>query len=385
MIKKLFSNIFTIKGLKSISSMASANVIGNLISGLFWLYLANLLGAESYGEISYFLAIGSIASAISVIGGTYSMIVFSAKKVNIQPAIYLISFISSIISAIAVFIISENYAISIYVIGYTTFNLALNEYVGLKLYKIWSRNYIIQKILFVVLAYLLYLILGPPGIILGLGLSFFPFFQRIFFHSKQSFSSSYEIFKSKIGFVLNSQAIDFSGILKSQLSNIIIAPMFGFAILGNYFLTIQILSFLAIIPGSIFRFTLSEDSSGEQTKTVKIFGMIITVCLAIFGAFVTPLIVEIIFPEYTEFSELMQIMSFTLIPASLGLMFLSKILAKEKSKHALISNIIFVGFFVIGIFTLGDKFEISGIAFSFLLASCFSTIYLGIILKKIRT
>ena len=374
MIKKLFSNIFTIKGLKSISSMASANIIGNLISGLFWLYLANLLGAESYGEISYFLAIGSIASAISVIGGTYSMIVFSAKKVNIQPAIYLISFISSIISAIAVFIISENYAISIYIIGYTTFNLALNEYVGLKLYKIWSRNYIIQKILFVVLAYLLYLILGPPGIILGLGLSFFPFFQRIFFHSKQSFSSSYEIFKSKIGFVL-----------KSQLSNIIIAPMFGFAILGNYFLTIQILSFLAIIPGSIFRFTLSEDSSGEQTKTVKIFGMIITVCLAIFGAFVTPLIVEIIFPEYTEFSELMQIMSFTLIPASLGLMFLSKILAKEKSKHALISNIIFVGFFVIGIFTLGDKFEISGIAFSFLLASCFSTIYLGIILKKIRT
>ena len=113
--------------------------------------------------------------------------------------------------------------------------------------------------------------------------------------------------------------------------------------------------------------------------------MIITVCLAIFGAFVAPLIIEIIFPEYTEFSELMQIMSFTLIPANLGLMFLSKILAKEKSKHALISNIIFIGFFVIGIFTLGDKFEISGIAFSFLLASCFSTIYLGIILKKIRT
>ena len=50
--------------------MAIANIVGNLISGLFWLYLANLLGAESYGEVSYFIGIGSIASSISLVGGT---------------------------------------------------------------------------------------------------------------------------------------------------------------------------------------------------------------------------------------------------------------------------------------------------------------------------
>ena len=76
-------------------------------------------------------------------------------------------------------------------------------------------------------------------------------------------------------------------------------------------------------------------------------------------------------------------MSFTLIPSNLGMIFLSKILAKEKSKHALISNLIFVGFFIGGILTLEDRIGISGIAFSFLLASCFSTAYLGIILKKL--
>ena len=102
--------------------MAIANIVGNLISGLFWLYLANLLGAESYGEVSYFIAIGSIASSISLVGGTYSMIVFSAKKVNVQPFIYMISFVASIISAVIVFFISENYAISIYIIGFTIFS-----------------------------------------------------------------------------------------------------------------------------------------------------------------------------------------------------------------------------------------------------------------------
>ena len=364
--------------------MAIANIVGNLISGLFWLYLANLLGAESYGEVSYFIAIGSIASSISLVGGTYSMIVFSAKKVNVQPFIYIISFVASIISAVIVFFISENYAISIYIIGFTIFNLSLNEFIGLKLYKIWSKNYIIQKILFIGFGYILFQILGPTGIILGLGLSFIPFFSRLIIHSKQNFTLSYISFKSKIGFILNSHAIDASGILKGQIDKIIIAPMFGFALLGNYFLTIQILSFLAIVPGNIFRFTLAEDSSGVQTKNAKIFGVIISVILAIFGAFVAPLIVEIIFPEYTDFTNLMQIMSFTLIPSNLGLMFLSQILAKEKSRHALISNCIFIAFFVIGIFTFGTEFDIDGIAMSYFLASCFSTIYLGIILQKIR-
>ena len=383
MIKKFWNSIFAIRGLKSISSMSSANIVGNLISGLFWLYLANILGTEAYGEISYLLAIGSIASTVAIIGGTYSIVVFSAKKVNVHPTIYFISFVASIISATAVFFISQNFAVSIYIIGYAIFNLTLNEFVGCKLYKIWSRNYIIQKILFIIFAFVLFHILGPTGIILGLALSFFPFFSKLFLHSKGNFGSSFNLFKSKIGFILNSQVIDVSGVLKAQISNIIIAPLFGFALLGNYFLVIQILSFLAIIPGSIFRFTLSEDSSGAPTKDVKIFGLIIISFLAIFGAFVIPTIAESIFPEYTEISTLMPIMSFTLIPASLGLMFLSKILAKEKSKHALISNCVFIGFFIVGILTLGDRFDISGIAFSYLLASCFSTAYLGIMLKKL--
>ena len=142
-------------------------------------------------------------------------------------------------------------------------------------------------------------------------------------------------------------------------------------------------TFLAIIPASVFRFTLSEDSSGAPTRDVKIFGLIIISFLAIFGAFAVPPIAESIFPEYTEFSILMPIMSFALIPSNLGLMFLSKILAKEKSKHALISNCIFIGVFVIGIFSLSNVIDITGIALSYFLAICMSTAYLGIIYNRI--
>ena len=107
------------------------------------------------------------------------------------------------------------------------------------------------------------------------------------------------------------------------------------------------------------------------------------ICFAIFGAFAVPPIAESIFPEYTEFSILMPIMSFALIPSNLGLMFLSKILAKEKSKHALISNCIFIGVFVIGIFSLSNVIDITGIALSYFLAICMSTAYLGIIYNRI--
>ena len=222
------------------------------------------------------------------------------------------------------------------------------------------------------------------GVILGLALSFFPFMIRLIPNLKQNFSSSYTVFKSKIHFILNSHVIDVSGILRGQISNLLIAPLFGFALLGNYFLVIQILSFLAIIPSSIFRFTLSEDSSGKQTKNIKIFGIVFITFITILAVFVLPPIVEIIFPEYTHFSILMPIMCFALIPSNIGLMFSSKILSKEKSKHPLISNCFFVVTFVTGIFTLGDVFDIVGVAYSYLLASCISTIYLGIIYRQIN-
>ena len=77
--------------IKNISTISFASISGTVISGLFWLYLADLLGAENYGEIGYLLAIGAISSVVAMWGSEKAIIVYTAKGIPIQSSIYFIS------------------------------------------------------------------------------------------------------------------------------------------------------------------------------------------------------------------------------------------------------------------------------------------------------
>jgi hypothetical protein len=52
-IKNLF------KKFEDLSSIGIANFLGTIISTLFWLFLATVITTEEYGQISYFIEIGS--------------------------------------------------------------------------------------------------------------------------------------------------------------------------------------------------------------------------------------------------------------------------------------------------------------------------------------
>ncbi len=41
--------------LKELSILSSASILTNFIGGLFWMYMASLMGPEEYGQISYFI------------------------------------------------------------------------------------------------------------------------------------------------------------------------------------------------------------------------------------------------------------------------------------------------------------------------------------------
>ena len=76
--------------IKNISTLTFASITGSAISGIFWLYLADLLGAENYGEIGYLLAIAAISSTIAMWGSEKAIIVYTAKGIPIQSTIYFI-------------------------------------------------------------------------------------------------------------------------------------------------------------------------------------------------------------------------------------------------------------------------------------------------------
>ena len=230
-------------GLKNISIIGAGNLIGSAISGLFWIYLASLLGAENYGELAYYISIASIATSVSFLGGPMAITVLTAKKINIESTIFVTSISASIISAIVLYIAFTNIGVSVYVLGAVIYNLAAAELLGRKFYKKYSIYFISQKILFVVFVLICYYVIGPEGVLLGIGLSYLPFMLRIYRGFKTT-KLDFALLKTKWKFIANNYFLDLSWIFETQIDKLMIGPLFGFTILGNYYLAIQIIHFL---------------------------------------------------------------------------------------------------------------------------------------------
>ena len=175
--------------------------------------------------------------------------------------------------------------------------------------------------------------------------------------------------------------MDLSGLMRGYLDKLIIAPMLGFALLGNYQLGIQFLVILNIIPMAIYQYVLTHDSSGSSTVKIKILAVGIAGILSIAGAIVAPFFVPMLFPEFTESILIVQILSFSIIPSTMVMMYISTFLASEKPKFMLIGSIIFIVVQISGIFILKDTYGIYGVAFALILAYLFELVYFVYITK----
>jgi len=376
----IFSNIH---GLADIGSIGIASLIGSGISALFWIYLAALLGAENYGELSYYISIAGIVTSISFFGGPMAVTVLVAKKIKIESTIYLLSISGSLISAIILYVAFTNIGLSVYVLGAVVYNLAIAELFGRKLYKKYSIYFVLQKVLFVLLALILYYVIGPEGVLLGIGLSFTPFLIQIYTSFKNT-NINFQLLKIKWKFIANNFLIDLSNVVNVQIDRLIIAPLFGFAVLGNYYLALQVLYLLAIVPEIVKKYTLPEDSSGVNTTKIKLLTICFSVFLALVGIFIVPQIIPIIFPEYSESLELIPLISLSIIPATISTLYVSQFLAHEKSWHIFITNIISILVLVIGIFSLGELLGIVGLAYSLLLSNTIRALLLFYLSRRIE-
>ena len=363
---------------KDLSAVGIASLIGNGISSIFWLVLASVMEAEQYGEVNYFIAIASVASAVSFLGAGNTLMVFSAKEKNIQSPILIVTSIASVISALVLFTLFSNIAISIYVIGYVIFNHLLYETLGRKLYPSYSKYYIIQRILLIGFAFGLYFTIGPIGVVLGYALSFFPFIVKMYkkyYYSKKEFSQ----LKEKIPFMRDSFGHSMLSVLSTYTDKLIIAPLFGFAFLGNYQLSFQIIMILTMIPGIVFSYLLPQEASGKPHKKLWLVTILIVLVLSTLTITLSPSLLPILMPKYVPAIDLIQIMSIAAVPMTISLRYTSKFLGDEKSKMVVIGKGIYLGVHVIGIFSLGTIFDIQGVAISFVIASTLEAFYYVII------
>jgi len=352
---------------KDLQYVGIANLVTKGIASLFWLYIATLMTVEAYGQVSYLIAIATMTTRLSLFGSAQTIIVYTAKKVAIQPPVFLISIILGTISSIAIYFILNEIVVSIYVISSLIFDLGIASLLGAKLYKNYAQYFIIQKIISVALALSFYFILGPNGIILGIGISFLfliPVIIKGFKKDKLDFS----VLKSRRGFMLNSYSMNIEKIFAGQIDKIVIVPLLGFVALGNYHLGFQFLGLLLILPGLVYTYTLPRDASGIATRKVKMITILISIGFAILGITVAPIVLPIFFPQFEEVVEVIQILSIYIIPNSISTAFSSHYLGKEKSKIVIIGQSISIAVYLLGIFTLGEIYGINGVAISFVLS-----------------
>ena len=367
-----------IKKLKDIGAIGRGDIFGSMMSAVFWFFLASQIEPEQYGEIHWFLGIAGIFSTIALFGTVNTITVYTAKKVKIQSTLYAISLLASVILSLIVIVIFPSFYtidVGIILIAYVINTLAIGDLLGRKQYTTYSKYILVQKGLTLGLGFLFYFLFGYEAIIFALAISYVFFIKRIYLVF-QEMKINLKLVKEKIGFITNNYfAFLLSGAIGGQVDKIIVAPLLGFAILGNYSLALQVINIMMIMPSIFYKYLLPEEATGTKNKQVKIIIIIFSIFMSILGIFIAPILIESFFPKFVEAIDAIKIMSLVVVPGSISLILESQFLGNEKSKIVMIGTGISLAILTSGMIILGSWIGISGVAWSLVLATTVKTIF----------
>ena len=369
--------------IKSISQIGISDIIGSGITAFFWFYLATLLDVEAYGELHYFIAIAGFAYIISMVGTRDVVTVYVSKKIKITPILFLLSLSAGTVTAVVILGFFYRIDVAFLALAFIINDLAMGYILGKKLFNSYAKYIITQKTLTLALGLGFFYIFGGEGIIFALALSYIHFTIFIFRGFREEKINS-PLLASRSRFIITNYSLNLFGGFRNHLDKIIIAPILGLTLLGNYALALQIWAILILFSNIIFRYILTHDASGNPNNRLKLFTFFSSIAIAIFGITILPLIIPEFFPKYTGTVNAIQIMSICVIPATVGQIYTSKLLGAEKSRTLIFARTISASSFLIAMLLLGLTYGITGVAAAFVLSSTLQAAYLAIddFLKK---
>jgi O-antigen/teichoic acid export membrane protein len=237
----------------------------------------------------------------------------------------------------------------------------------------------------------LYYLFGVPGVIIGFSVPYLVFSYRFFiavvpsmramFHdAKNSFRT---IAKMK-RFIGHSYSFSMSNAFLMYFDKLLIAPLFGYAILGHYQLAIQFLLFMGMIPLSFYQYLLSEESSGSKKGKVRLMSYLLSVGLAVTLFFASPFIVNNYFPNFVESLDAVRIASFGIVPLMIVLVLNSRFFSEERTEYVLYGSIIYLSTQIPLLFILGRSLEAAGLAAAVDIALAAQAVFLLIAEKRVH-
>lgn len=362
---------------KNFSYIGIGRVISITLQAIFYFLFAALLEPESYGQLNVIIALAGTFSIISLFGFHNTLIVFVAKnKSDLSEQLKTLALVSTSIAAL-VLIFVDMFA-ALLSLGLSFFIMSQYNMLGLKQYKKFMSFTILKGFLVLVLPISLYFVLEIPGIILGMAignfLSSIPYFRELkikkFFELKK---------QSKV--LIHNFGLDASINLPRMIDKLIIAPIFGFFVVGIYQLNLQILFALEVLPIILHVYLLSEESSGTGHKKLSLLVILISIGFAITAAIVSPFFITEFFPKYIDGIFSLQILVFSIIPLTVSSIFTAKLQAKESTKIGY-SAIVRIGSLIILIVILGTLYELVGLSLAVLLSITLNMVFLYYLYKK---
>jgi len=355
-------------------SLGASNFGSKLILGLFWIFLAGFITKTQYGELGFLLGIVNVAAVISRIGLRPTVIVYESKNENVFPASFVLVLISSSLASVIVYTLIQNFVASLIVVGVSIFDIALAGLLANQKYRRHAFYVIIRSAITVILAIVLYQILGVNGILIGYFASTLLILKEISF-LKNKRKIDFSVLRPKIKFIFINLGIQSSATFSIWGDKILIGSLFGFMFLGGYQLASQYLLLLTAVPLSIFQYLLPRESQGKKTKKIKILLLIFSGIASIISIIIIPWGVNNFLPHYSESIIPMQILSVGLIPYSIIAIQTSEFLGREKAGIVLWGGIIQVGTYFLAIVFLGQNFGMIGIAIGLLISLGLRVIY----------
>jgi len=367
--------------IRGLGLIGFGDITGIILTSIFWFYLASVIEPHEYGEIHFFLSMATIGSSIALFGTQNSITVLTAKGYKIQSGLNIISLGISSITSLFLIIFFQRIDIGIIVIAFVINTLAIGDLLGKKQFFKYSQYNILQKVLTLVLGIGFFYAFGPSGIIYALAISYAGYLIRII-KTFQEIPINFKLIKEKSNFLSHNYIMYLAGSFGGQLDKIVVLPLLGSAVLGNYTLALQVITVFTMFTTILFKFLLPQESSGIQNKFLIQIVIIISIIVSVLGIFLSPLVIPNFFPKYVDVGVAIQIMSLSIIPITISTICTSRLLSKEKSKLVLVGNILTVIITMLGILTLGSMYGTMGIAMTFVLSSILEAVYLGLAVKK---
>ena len=268
-------------------------------------------------------------------------------------------------------------------VGFVLFSLVNSVMLGKKLFVKYSKLIMSQKILTLILGLGLYFVFDVYGIIYGLALSYIPhliIFVKEFSRTKIDFT----LLKPRKGFIINNYVMSLTAGLGGTVDKLIIAPVLGFALLGNYSLAAQMLTMMMMFTAVIYKYLLPLDASGEPNKKIRQIALVISIIITILGVTILPNVIDWLFPKFIDAKDAIQIMSLGVVPGTISILYGSKFLGMEKSKIVMIPKLVSLGVVIGGFLYFGPIYGTIGLAWIIVTIMTWEAIFLFIMSRSLR-